>query len=149
MLRRIEGRATHPAYLVSLIVDHSTVVAVHGVGSCNTTLHCTCLSAKGINCLPDILVQCIAVDASREWEEQQRGPPHRSDQAASKIRIIEPVRLPGGDADTIRGSGDTHTDTMADAPAAVAQKTNLYKNLVALAYFLRYGASPWLNMPTR
>jgi len=52
------------------------------VGGCNTTLHCTYLSAIGINCLPDILVQCIAVDASSEWEEQQRG------------HHIAPIRLP-------------------------------------------------------
>lgn len=115
-------------------------MAVHGVGGRNNTLHCTCLSAKGINCLPDILVQCIAVDASREREEQQRGPPYRSDQAAAKIRIIEPVRLAGSNAHPIRCSGDTHPNTMADAPAAVTQKPDLHQYLVALTYFLRYGA---------
>jgi hypothetical protein len=141
LLRRIERRATHSTYLVTLVVDHSTIMAVHGVGGCNAALHCACLSAIGINCLPDILVQGIAVDASREWEEQQRRPPHSSDQAAAKIRIIKPVRLTGGNADTVRCSGDTHPNTMADAPAAVTQKPDLYEYLVALTYFLCYGAS--------
>lgn len=141
LLLCIEWRAAHSTHLVTFVVDHSTVMAVHCVGSCNTTLHCTCLSAIGINCLPDILVQCITVDTSSEWEEQQRWPPHRSNQAASKIRIIEPVRLPCGDADTVRGAGDTYSYTIADSPAAVTQKPDLYQHLVALTNFLRYGAS--------
>ena len=49
-------------------------MAVYGVGSCNIALHCAYLGAIGINCLPDILVQGIAVDATRKGEEQEWRP---------------------------------------------------------------------------
>ena len=141
LLLCIERRTTHSTYLVTFVVDYSTIMTVHGMGGCNSALHRARLNAIAINCLPDILVQGIAVDASREWEEQQRRPPHRSDQAAAKSRIIEPVCLTGGNADTVRGAGYAHSNTIADAPAAVTQKPDLYKYLVALTDFLRYGAS--------
>jgi hypothetical protein len=46
--------------------------------------------------------------------------------------------LTSGYTHTIGRSVDTHPDTIADAPPAVTQKTNLHEYLVALPYFLRY-----------
>ncbi len=73
-LRRVEWSAAHSTYLISLVVHDAAITAVDSVGSSNGALHRTCLHAIVINCLPDILVERIAVNAPRKGEEQHWRP---------------------------------------------------------------------------
>lgn len=117
----------HGTHLGLFLIHRSTMVTVDRVGRCGLPRSCSGLQAVPLNCTSSILTQPVVADASRQWEEPERGEKDPCNKSPGNDRIvkIEPVRLSGHHTDAAGCFRDTQTESDANAPSPLTQCTEL------------------------